>query len=92
MQRNTLKFQCGVLWRGQTSLKECGFVVNVVTLCLQVWFSVCAEGSLQGALSLWLVENSTREEESRMLWGFENSSGAKGWSRLAIPVHGVSDR
>ncbi|XP_033874144.3 ALK tyrosine kinase receptor [Acipenser ruthenus] len=58
----------------------------------QVWFSVCAEGSLQGALSLWLVENSTREEESRMLWGFENSSGAKGWSRLAIPVHGVSDR
>ncbi|XP_041109787.1 ALK tyrosine kinase receptor-like [Polyodon spathula] len=55
----------------------------------QVWFSVCAEGSLQGALSLWLVENSTREEESRMLWG---SSGVKGWSRLAIPVHGVSDR
>ncbi|RXM28758.1 ALK tyrosine kinase receptor [Acipenser ruthenus] len=58
----------------------------------QVWFSVCAEGSLQGALSLWLVENSTREEESRRLWGFENSSGAEGWSKLAIPVHGVSDR
>ncbi|MGH0165110.1 UNVERIFIED_CONTAM: hypothetical protein FKN15_048427 [Acipenser sinensis] len=58
----------------------------------QVWFSVCAEGSLEGALSLWLVENSTREEESRMLWGFENSSGVNGWSRLAIPVHGVSDR
>lgn len=53
---------------------------------------MCSGGGQRGALSLWLVENSTRPEEQRRLWYSANEPKTKkGWRRIIVPLYGLVD-
>ncbi|XP_023990852.1 ALK tyrosine kinase receptor-like [Salvelinus sp. IW2-2015] len=58
----------------------------------EVRFLMCSGGGQRGALSLWLVENSTRPEEQRRLWHSANEPKTKkGWRRIIVPLYGLVD-
>ncbi|XP_020325933.2 ALK tyrosine kinase receptor [Oncorhynchus kisutch] len=58
----------------------------------EVRFLMCSGGGQRGALSLWLVENSTRPEEQRRLWYSANEPKTKkGWRRIIVPLYGLVD-
>ncbi|CAB1334852.1 unnamed protein product, partial [Coregonus sp. 'balchen'] len=57
-----------------------------------VRFWMCSGGGQRGALSLWLVENSTQPEEQRRLWySASEPKTKKGWRRITVPLYGLVD-
>ncbi|KAM4624966.1 ALK tyrosine kinase receptor [Polymixia lowei] len=55
----------------------------------KVRFWLCSGGLQKGALSLWIVENSTGPEEQRRLW--HSASADKGWKLISLPLVGLTD-
>ncbi|KAF3701491.1 ALK tyrosine kinase receptor [Channa argus] len=57
-----------------------------------VRFWLCSGGSQKGALSLWIVENSTGPEEQRKLWHSANEpKSERGWRPIILPLYGLAD-
>ncbi|XP_046900732.1 ALK tyrosine kinase receptor [Hypomesus transpacificus] len=58
----------------------------------KVQFSVCFGGPPKGALSLWLVKNSTGPEEQCRLWPlFSEPKMERGWRLVTVPLYGLAD-
>lgn len=58
----------------------------------EVQFSMCSGGHQRGALSLWIVENSTGPEEQRKLWqSFSETKTDRGWKHITVPLYGLAD-
>ncbi|XP_056152315.1 ALK tyrosine kinase receptor [Lampris incognitus] len=57
-----------------------------------VRFWVCSGGLQRGALSLWIVENSTGPEEQRQLWhSASEPRSERGWKVVTLPLYGLAD-
>ncbi|XP_076015509.1 ALK tyrosine kinase receptor [Genypterus blacodes] len=57
-----------------------------------VRFWLCSGGSQKGALSLWIMENSTGPEERRRLWHSASEPKAeRGWRLVVLPLFGLAD-
>uniref|UniRef100_A0A6Q2YL48 Tyrosine-protein kinase receptor n=1 Tax=Esox lucius TaxID=8010 RepID=A0A6Q2YL48_ESOLU len=58
----------------------------------EVRFWMCSGGGQKGALSLWLVKNSTRPEEQQRMWQSASEPKAeRGWRLISIPLYGLVD-
>ncbi|KAL0969873.1 hypothetical protein UPYG_G00233580 [Umbra pygmaea] len=58
----------------------------------EVRFWMCSGSGQKGALSLWLVENSTGPEEQQRLWQSTREPKAeKGWRLITVPLYGLVD-
>ncbi|XP_033844609.1 ALK tyrosine kinase receptor [Periophthalmus magnuspinnatus] len=58
----------------------------------KVRFWVCSGGLQKGALSLWIVENSTGPEEQRRLWhSASEPRSERGWKLISVPLYGLAD-
>ncbi|KAM9777843.1 ALK tyrosine kinase receptor [Neosynchiropus ocellatus] len=57
-----------------------------------VRFQFCFGGLQKGALSLWIVENSTGPVEQRRLWHSSSEPmWEKGWKLVVVPLFGLAD-
>ncbi|KAM9842986.1 LOW QUALITY PROTEIN: ALK tyrosine kinase receptor-like [Aulostomus maculatus] len=57
-----------------------------------VRFWMCQAGLQKGALSLWIVENSTGPEEPRRLWHSASEAPSdRGWKLITLPLYGLAD-
>ncbi|XP_071378728.1 ALK tyrosine kinase receptor [Centroberyx affinis] len=57
-----------------------------------VRFWVCSGGLQKGALSLWIVENSTGPEEQRRLWhSASEPRSERGWKFITLPLYRLAD-
>ncbi|KAL4624274.1 ALK tyrosine kinase receptor [Arapaima gigas] len=58
----------------------------------EVRFWLCSAGGHSGALSLWVVENSTGPGERRRLWRSANGTRPQaGWRLVTLPLYGLAD-
>ncbi|KAJ7991219.1 hypothetical protein DPEC_G00295050 [Dallia pectoralis] len=58
----------------------------------EVRFWMCCGGGQKGALSLWLMKNSTKPEEQQRMW--QSASAPKverGWRLITVPLYGLVD-
>ncbi|XP_014192765.1 ALK tyrosine kinase receptor [Haplochromis burtoni] len=57
-----------------------------------VRFWLCFANFQKGALSLWIVENSTGPDKPRQLWhSATESKSERGWKLVALPLYGLAD-
>uniref|UniRef100_A0AAV2JAS9 MAM domain-containing protein n=1 Tax=Knipowitschia caucasica TaxID=637954 RepID=A0AAV2JAS9_KNICA len=78
--------------RGSALLRSPMFTPPLRNSPCKVRFWVCAGGLQKGALSLWIVENSTGPEEQRRLWHSASEARSEsGWKLISIPLYGLAD-
>ncbi|TRY55546.1 hypothetical protein DNTS_003669 [Danionella cerebrum] len=76
--------------RGNAQVRSPLFFYPLRNAPCMVKFWVC--GSSNGALSLWIVENSTGPEGQRSLWNSTSEANmGKGWKLITLPLFGLVD-
>uniref|UniRef100_A0A3B4HAN8 Tyrosine-protein kinase receptor n=1 Tax=Pundamilia nyererei TaxID=303518 RepID=A0A3B4HAN8_9CICH len=70
----------------------CTVIISNLILLSQVRFWLCFANFQKGALSLWIVENSTGPDKPRQLWhSATQSKSERGWKLVALPLYGLAD-
>ncbi|CAL8298935.1 unnamed protein product [Boreogadus saida] len=56
-----------------------------------VRFWLCSGGQQKGALSLWIVQNTTGQEDQPLWRSTSELRSERGWKQVALPLYGLAD-